>query len=157
MTLVLDSYSYLSMCIPKVRVSLDMHDSSRNETVHSVHKTLDISLYILYTMYMIYNLPEFRSKTREAFEKAKSGEEVIIERFAEEYKLTYLSGGFKNNSKIDEKLLALTEINEVQDLNDPKLKELFEELPVTPRKPLPGHCSHGYNLKTTKCKFGCKK
>lgn len=39
-------------------------------------------------MYMMYKLNEFRAKTREAFNKAEAGEEVLIERHGVIFELT---------------------------------------------------------------------
>jgi hypothetical protein len=50
-------------------------------------------MYIMYTVYMKLTVAEFRTKLRESFDLAKNGpDEIIVERYGEQYKLTWLGG-----------------------------------------------------------------
>lgn len=70
-----------------------------------------------YNRYMMYKLNEFRAKTREAFNKAEAGEEVLIDRHGIIFELSRPDGGYTlddfRSGKVKKDLEAISGVNDV--------------------------------------------
>lgn len=67
---------------------------------------------------MMYKLNEFRAKTREAFNKAEAGEEVLIDRHGVVFKLSrFIDDGYTlddfRSGKVKKDLEAISGVNDV--------------------------------------------
>lgn len=80
-------------------------------------KSISVCTHICYAVYM-YNLRAFRSKTKEAFDKALAGEEVLIDRDGSVF------------------LLSLADMQAIRPFNDLLTTSSAVKLPVTQAIPL---------------------